>query len=252
MIHIFTTVVNRPDFVSLQSKLFDKFLGDSYQFHVVDDSIDDEMTEQFKNICSDNNIKYYRKPIRFVGADAAKACAVAIQWTFDEILKKNHQNDIVFLCDSDMFLVDNFNISDYMKDSIIAGLPQYRDHVKYLWNGIMFFDMKKIIELDENLNFDCGIVDGILTDVGGYTYYYFKKNNIEMKETDVEYPTHFNDIELQNQEVTIGYNFELHLTGKFLHYRAATNWHTNWRGNNDPLIKKTEIFNSIMKNILGE
>ena len=139
-----------------------------------------------------------------------------------------------------------------MKDCIIAGLPQHRQHVKYIWNGIMFFDMKKIIELDENLNFDCGIVDGVLTDVGGYTYYYFKKNNIEFKETDVDYPTHFNEIELQNEEVTRGYNFELHLNGKFLHYRAATNWHSNWRGSDDPLIKKTEIFNSIMISILGE
>ena len=155
MIHIFTTVVNRPDFVLLQKKLFDKFLQEPYQFHVVDDSVDDSITESFKTICSNNSIKYYRKPIRFTNFDAAKACAVAIQWTFEEILKKNHQEDIVFLCDSDMFLVDNFSISNYMKDCIIAGLPQHRQHVKYIWNGIMFFDMKKIIELDENLNFDC-------------------------------------------------------------------------------------------------
>ena len=115
----------------------------------------------------------------------------------------------------------------------------------------MFFNMPQIKDLD--IDFSEGIVDGEMTDVGGHTYYYFKKNNIEMKKTDEEiplYPTHFNDIEIQNDQVTNGYNFELHLDGKFLHYRAATNWHSNWRGADDPLLKKTEIFNQIMEEIL--
>ena len=43
------------------------------------------------------------------------------------------------------------------------------------------------------------------------------------------YPTHWNDIEIQDEEVTKGYNIELHLDSKFLHYRAGTNWHSNWK-----------------------
>ena len=111
--------------------------------------------------------------------------------------------------------------------------------------------MPKITDLD--IDFSDGDVDGEMTDVGGYTYYYFKKNNIEMKKTDKEfpiYPTHFGDIEIQNNQVTKGYNFELHLDSKFLHYRAATNWHSNWKGSEDPLKKKTEIFNQIIEQIL--
>ena len=56
--------------------------------------------------------------------------------------------------------------------------------------------------------------------------------------------------EIQNDEVTKGYNFELHLDGKFLHYRAATNWHSNWRDSEDPLTKKTKIFNMIIGELL--
>ena len=36
-----------------------------------------------------------------------------------------------------------------------------------------------------------------------------------MKTIDVDYPMSFNDIELQNEELTKGYNFELYLDGKF-------------------------------------
>lgn len=250
MIHIFTSVVNRPDFILLQDKLFQKFLKNEYHFHVVDDSIEQTISEQFYNICSENGFSYYKKPERTVQMNPAQACADTVQWTYNTLIKENHKNDIVFFCDSDLFLIDEFDIIEYMSDAIIAGLPQYRGSVTYMWNGIMFFNMPMMEDLD--INFSDGVVENEMTDVGGHTYYYFKKNNIQMKETDVQYPTHYYDIELQNEEVTRGYNFELHLDGKFLHYRAATNWHTNWRGSQDPLTYKTKIFNQIMETVFEE
>ena len=250
MIHIFTSVVNRPDFLILQNQLFQKFLKDEYQFHVVDDSIDDSISDQFKKICSEHEFHYYKKPTRTTPMNPAQACADTIQWSYDTIIKEQYRDSIVFFCDSDLFLIDELDITDYMQDAIISGLPQYRGQVTYMWNGIMFFNMPKIDDL--NIDFSDGVVEGQLTDVGGHTYYYFKKNNIKLKETDVQYPTHYNEIELQNESVTKGYNFELHMDGKFLHYRAATNWHSNWRGNEDPLVQKTKIFNQIMESILSE
>ena len=251
MIHIFTSVVNRPDFVSLQDKLFKKFLKNNYQFHVVDDTIDVKIEEQFRSICELNNIEYYRKPISNVVMNPAQACAHTVQWTYNNLICKNHLQDIVLFLDSDMFLIDDFDIEKYMEDTIIAGLPQTRGHVTYMWNGIMLFNMPKI--LDKNIDFSEGMVDGEMTDVGGYTYWYFKNTGIEMKKTNQEsptYPTHFNDIDLQKDSG--GYNMELHLDDKFLHYRAATNWHTNWKGSQDPLVKKTIVFNNLMESILNE
>jgi len=252
MIHIFTSVVNRPDFIELQNKLFKKFLKDDYQFHIVNDSVESEVSDKILNICSENNLHYYIKPKRSLFLNPAKSCADAVQWTYDSIIKENHKGDIVLFCDSDMFLIDEFSIFEYMKDAVIGGLPQYRGNVTYMWNGIMFFNMPKIEEIDLNIDFSDGYVEGELTDVGGNTYYYFKNNNIQMKESDVQYPTHYNDIEIQNEDITKGYNFELHLDGKFLHYRAATNWHSNWKGSDDPLTKKIEVFNQIIENIFSE
>ena len=103
---------------------------------------------------------------------------------------------------------------------------------------------------DKDIDFGDGIVEGEMTDVGGRTYWYFLRNAIKMKESDVDYPTHYNDIDLQKDAG--GYNMELHLGGKFLHYRAATNWHTNWKGSDDPLQKKTMVFKEMMDTILFE
>jgi len=247
-IQIFTSVVNRPDFVELQNQLFSKFLKDEYKFHIVDDSVDDIVSKQFEDICSENGFFYYKKPSRTVQMNPAQACADTVQWTYDNIIRKDYGDSLVFFCDSDMFLIDEFDIEEYLSDTIIAGLPQVRGHVTYMWNGIMFFNMPKIE--DKNIDFSDGIVDGEMTDVGGHTYWYFKKNNISMKETDVQYPTHYNDIDLQKDAG--GYNMELHLDGKFLHYRAATNWHSNWRGLEDPLVGKTKVFKQIMESILSE
>lgn len=252
-VQIFTSVVNRPEFVEIQYKLFQKFLKDNHQFNVVDDSLDENISLEFKNICEKYNINYYRKSqenrsyneSRWSGARHASE---TIQWTFDEIIKKKHSKDLILFLDSDMFLLDDFSVVEYMKDTVISGLPQIRGHVKYMWNGIMFFDMEKVFEIDQNMNFSDGLVDGELTDIGGHFYYYFKKNNVIMKETDVTYPTDYNGIKIQSEEITQGFNFELHLDGKFLHYRAGTNWHTqsNWKSKKDPFKIKEEIFYKII------
>jgi len=249
-IQIFTSVVNRPDFVEIQDKLFKKFLKNDYQFHVVDDSISSDVTEQFKIICENQNLKYYKKPQNNINMNPAQACAAAVQWTYDNLIKENCKNDLVCFFDSDMFLIDYFDVEEYLSDAIISGLLQSRGPINYMWNGIMFFNMPKIHQINADIDFSDGYVEGQLTDVGGHTYYYFEKNDVIMKETNVYFPTHYNNIELQNDEVTKGYNFELHLDGKFLHYRAATNWHSNWRDSEDPLTKKTKIFNTIMMEIL--
>lgn len=250
MIHIFTSVVNRPDFVSIQDDLFKKFILGEYKFHVVDDSIDDNVSEQFKNICQERGIEYYKTPKDLEHNNPSTKVGNVIQWTFDTIIKKDCSNDIVFWSDSDMFLIDEFDIVEYVSDCVIAGLPQIRKHIKYLWNGIMFFNMPKLLELDSDIRFNVDLIDGEHLDTGGETYHYFKRNNISMKETDVQYPTHYNDIDLQKDAG--GYNMELHLDGKFLHYRAATNWHSNWRGLNDPLVGKTKVFKEIVGSILSE
>ena len=129
MIHIFTSVVNRPDFIILQDMLFKKFLKNEYTFHVVDDSVDPEITEQFEIACSLRELQYYRKPPAIKPMNPAQACADTIQWSYDNLIKKNHSDDIVFFTDSDMFLIDEFDIEEYMSDAIIGGLPQEREHV---------------------------------------------------------------------------------------------------------------------------
>ena len=269
---IFTSVVNRPDFVEIQAKLFKQFIEEEYQFNVVDDSIDTLVTEEFKNICDQYDITYYRKPQndnkKFDNPLAgARHATETIQWTYDTIIKNKHSEEPVLFCDSDMFLLDNFSISEYIKEEIIAGALQERGKVVYIWNGLMIFNMSKITSINPNLNFSDGVVDGELTDIGGHLYYWFRDNNVHFKNINEggsndghpEYPEEYNGISLtfdNNNDMWTkpegGFGFELHLDNKFLHYRAGTNWHTqsSWKSKEDPIRKKAEIFNTIIKDFI--
>ncbi len=271
---IFTSVVNRPDFVETQYRLFKTFLKDEeWQFNVVDDSMEESITEEFKSVCDIYGIKYYRKPQnpnkKFDNPLAgARHATETIQWTYDTIIKEKHDEDMVLFCDSDMFLLDEFSIEEYIKDEVIAGSLQVRGPIEYIWNGIMFFNMSEITKIDPDLNFSDGNVEGNMTDIGGHLYYWFLKNNVKFKNVNEggttpddcpEYPEEYNGISLvfgNNDDMWTkpegGFSFELHLENKFLHYRAGTNWHTqsSWKTKEDPIRKKAEVFKQIIKDFI--
>ena len=271
---IFTSVVNRPDFVETQYRLFKTFLKDEeWQFNVVDDSMEESITEEFKSVCDIYGIKYYRKPQnpnkKFDNPLAgARHATETIQWTYDTIIKEKHDEDMVLFCDSDMFLLDEFSIEEYIKDEVIAGALQVRGPIEYIWNGIMFFNMSEITKIDPDLNFSDGNVEGNMTDIGGHLYYWFLKNNVKFKNVNEggttpddcpEYPEEYNGISLvfgNNDDMWTkpegGFSFELHLENKFLHYRAGTNWHTqsSWKTKEDPIRKKAEVFKQIIKDFI--
>ena len=271
---IFTSVVNRPDFVETQYRLFKTFLKDEeWQFNVVDDSMEESITEEFKSVCDIYGIKYYRKPQnpnkKFDNPLAgARHATETIQWTYDTIIKEKHAEDMVLFCDSDMFLLDEFSIEEYIKDEVIAGSLQVRGPIEYIWNGIMFFNMSEITKIDPDLNFSDGNVEGNMTDIGGHLYYWFLKNNVKFKNVNEggttpddcpEYPEEYNGISLvfgNNDDMWTkpegGFSFELHLENKFLHYRAGTNWHTqsSWKTKEDPIRKKAEVFKQIIKDFI--
>ena len=271
---IFTSVVNRPDFVETQYRLFKTFLKDEeWQFNVVDDSMEESITEEFKSVCDIYGIKYYRKPQnpnkKFDNPLAgARHATETIQWTYDTIIKEKHDEDMVLFCDSDMFLLDEFSIEEYIKDEVIAGALQVRGPIEYIWNGIMFFNMSEITKIGPDLNFSDGDVEGNMTDIGGHLYYWFLENNVKFKNVNeggttpddcAEYPDEYNGINLifdNNDDMWTktegGFRFELHLENKFLHYRAGTNWHTqsSWKTKEDPIRKKAEVFNQIIKDFI--
>ncbi len=231
---IFTTVTNQPAFAQLQAQTFKKFVDSDYEFHLIDDSLN--FSEQYIKICEDNSIFYHKKEEKIIPHNPMTACAFAVQWTYDNLIRKC-KDDIVLFLDSDMFLLEKFDISAYMQDKTIVGSYQNRGHVEYLWNGILFFNMPKILSLTGKLDFSCGMIDGELCDVGGGTYYFLKQNNIPIDDITVQqtYNGYYKGYEVENMESL--------MDEKFLHFRGGT----LWDGNVDVYDRKLKYLNNILE-----
>ncbi len=245
-LHIFTTVMNRPDFLEIQAKMFEKYLKDDYELHVVDDtdlrSKGPKLARKFKSICDKfDNLTYHKtdpkpNPLSWPGIINQRklypnrnqnltlsdgtwhpcwGCAYATQWTYDNLIKKNHREDKCILMDADMFLFPTtpieeypwqfdekdfweeqggFSLLKYFEGQTLSGVVQgrgsdiYKDKlestncwsstkVTYIWNGLVWFDMSKICEIDDNLDWNCGIFDDEPVDVGGQIAQWLRKHN---------------------------------------------------------------------------
>ena len=252
MIQIFTSVVNRPDFLELQSKLFSKFLKNEYQFHVVyDGGIDENVLKTFETVCENNNLSLYKSDDWVIDSNASTCISKVVKWIYEEMMIKKYKDHICMVVDADMFLIHDLDVVDYISTYPILGIPQNRGHVNYITNQLMVFNMPKILNIDSDIKFMDGIVEGQRVDSCGEMHYWFKRNAIEYKKVSTVYPTHYNDIEIQNEEITKGINFELY-DNIFLHYRAGSNWFSTWKQIEDPLFKKKQIFDKIIESILTE
>jgi len=179
-----------------------------------------------------------------------------------EYQKKNP--DKYLLLDSDMFLIDYFDIKKYSNFDCAIVLQSRNDNkINYFWNGIYYFDITKMNNI-ELLNFDLFNYrdDGGIThycDVGGMMHDWLKRqmgNNsfpktLDIRWTDKEF--HTNNIyfikhlwsctwDIRELPKTLQNNVKLidflqkdvrNVNGKFfceiydnvfLHYRCGGNW----------------------------
>jgi hypothetical protein len=195
MIHIYSIQYNKPSFIDLQKKSFDKFAGE-YNFTVIDNSIDNNISSQIKDRCSLNNLKFIETKDKFDSINNGLhgfSHEIGIN-CFLNNLKNNHTiNDIVILLDHDVFLISYISkIMDKIKESSILSVKQEREHVYYAWPGLTIFNLSNCININEISLDGCKLVDGnwILvdgarTDVGGHSYHYLKKYKNEVKFIDI-------------------------------------------------------------------
>ncbi len=283
---IMTHSYNRPDFIRLHYKTFQKFLKDDYEYVVFNDGPTEKLSKQIQEVCQELAIRCFtipqeihqlpylaRQPWEDWNCPSVRT-ANAIQYSFSTL--GFDYSGIVAVIDSDMFLIKEFSIEDYMKDYDLSAVAQWRGSmgaIKYIWNGIMFFNMETLPN-KQTLNFNCGSINGNHTDTGGFTYYYLKENpNIridymrnQLDLTDGDFVTNSYELEergyLLREGVlsAIGYNSHLakfiesnpddmqfFLDYAFLHYRRAGNYNHK---SNSYHQKKTELLNHFIESII--
>lgn len=283
---IITSAYNRPDFIEIQYKTFQKFLQDDYEFVVFNDARTLPMQQAIESTCAHLGISCvnipqaihdlpYLKRLPTEGFhDPAVRNANVVQYALNN--RGYAHNGIVAIIDSDMFLVKPFSIEQFLNGYDIAGVPQAysKDGIKieYLWIGIAFLNMAKLPE-KELINFNCGKIHGVNVDAGGYTYYYLHKYpalkiNLfsALHSTSLScpacrsirdhYPCNHNRKEFQasglnDQQIDFLHagleNVEFFINGTFFHYRSGSNWDHRTKEFHET---KTRLFNDYLQSIL--
>jgi len=171
---IVTAVVNNVDFIEIQYYTLKKFVKGEYEFIVFNDAKDfpdftnnNDITikDNIELMCAKLNIQCINIPNQHHKYDnRSSPHRTADSMNF--ILKYQIQNpDKYLLLDSDMFLIDNFDINKYSNyDCAIVLQSRHNFKTNYFWNGIYYFDMTKMKNINK-LCWNCS--PG--TDVGGRT-----------------------------------------------------------------------------------
>ena len=239
---ICTHSFNRPDFIEIQYKTFQRFLHDDYEFVVFNDAPQESTAETIRNVCEALGIRHIRIPQtihskpyleRLPGEDynhPCIRCANVVQYSLDT-LGFGHEG-IFAIIDSDMFLIRDFSVSKVMQDIDLMAVGQSSHHVRYIWNGLVFFNMETLPD-KEAINFNCGRVDGVPCDVGGYTAYYLMAHPYiktkfiaahHIKEDQVMTDREAADSNLRFLLEHKPHNVEFLLDYSFFHYRGGGNW----------------------------
>jgi hypothetical protein len=248
MIHVFIFAFNRPDLLEIQIDCLHKFLANDFCVNVIHDTRNHQFVEEFKNSLITVSKKYpdrrfiYYEHESPIGLQSSEYHSNVLQWTQDNLVSQLSNSNVLFL-DHDMFLIEDLDLLKYLEDYDIVGLLQTREHVEYVWPGLVAFNTTVINEID----WKCGKVEGQSVDSGGGTYKLLRNPNNRFMDTGAEYPDSYKNWDLTDSAVTHGYNFELHFNGKFLHSRNASNWDTMY---NVKDVQKTDLMMEILKDIM--
>ena len=180
-VRIFTPVYNRPDFIEIQKRTLDAFLEDEYELIVFNDASNAHMCAEIEGMCKKLNLECFRIPqslhTKRGHHSPGHRHMDGIKFALDTV--GYNYNGIVAILDSDMFLIEPFSITKYLKGYGIAGTREGRSNnirsVHHLSPLLVFMDMANLPN-KHTLSFEGGNVEGLNCDVGGHTYYYLTNN----------------------------------------------------------------------------
>jgi hypothetical protein len=188
---VVTAVVNNTNFIEIQYHTLKKYFKGDYEFIVFNDAKDfpdftndNDITikRKIEETCEKLNIKCINIPNEHHNTelDPATRCAESMNY----ISNYQIQNpDKYLLLDSDMFLIDYFDIDKYSNYHCAIVLQSRQNgEINYFWNGIYYFDITKMKDV-QLINWYCS---NACCDVGGMNQEWLRKqmNETPMPNTD--------------------------------------------------------------------
>lgn len=256
---ILSSYYNRPDFIELQHKTFQRFLKDPYIFIIFNDASDSQLRAAISRECARFNIECIDVPFsihnnnfskRYLGEPLTFENRAIQAMQFGLSLKGLVYDGLVMYIDSDMFLVKDLSVQEFLKGFDLAGVYECQDSICYINPSLVFFNMSQLPD-KKNINFFPERIGDMVVSGGGSMYKYFKKNSeVKLKSIDHilsinldlcvnSFCLQANNLCSHNLELfrTYGFNvdqieflenhprnIEFLCNNSFLHYRNGSNW----------------------------
>lgn len=227
---IITHSYSRPDFIELQATTFKHFLKDPYEFVVFNDADNEHMCQQINAMCDRLAIKCIRVPQQihtqpYLPRETGPYfnnhnCrhVDCVQYSMD-VLGFDHPG-IVFLIDSDIFLLRPLCVEMYMENKdVVAYVNKPAHNAFYFSPAFCMLNMPRLPD-KKSLNFNCGKVDGNkIVDSGGYTHYYWRTHPDLTVEALT--PLYSHQLYLADTHVHIPLNTSISITDKIASYKQV-------------------------------
>ena len=252
-VKIYTLANVTPELIYPQYESIKKFVKDEdVEFIVLNNTslIARKNRKRIKEICKELGIKCPDVRFRSLISGASYITGYSLTWLFHRFLRWD-KDTIHCMIDSDMFFIKDFSFNEYLADHELVAVQQRREHVEYLWNGILFMRSASLKHKNK-MNFRPGNVEGVRTDCGGRTYYWLKAN----PDLDVKWLSHtwHNDVsqyeflpENLKAEYDKKFNFQF-IEDFIIHYRGASNW---GKSDDDFVKAKKAFFDKFMNEVLN-
>ena len=142
-INIITIAFNNPTVIDYQSKLINKYIKDSFNYIVFDNSNDIEASKSIEEICKNNNVTYFKYDKKLSNVSPSESHALAINYAIKNYILKSNSRYLVLL-DHDIFPLDNYSFKEKINNQDFYGLKQERKNYYYIWPGFCVLDLNKI------------------------------------------------------------------------------------------------------------
>ncbi len=261
-IRLLTFHVNRPDFIEIQHKTFNKFMQDEYELIVFNDAKTPELEAQIREVCEKCGILCIRyeqewhqldplndrirqwlidpkitSSLSFLGdpsiQPSVRHCHV-IQYALDHF--GYDHDDIVALVDGDLFPIRPIYLRELLSDCSMVGAQRVMGDIDYFWVIFTAFN-PKLMPNKYDLKFNTSVIHNTLHDSGSETYHYLKNNPSVLAHkwtghssiafeglSTFELQLHgFNDSEIRlTRNLQVPVPVEFHLDHRFLHFCASS------------------------------
>ena len=173
-----------PDFISLQTDSFKRFLKQSVDFCIVDDSRTSELSQKIRDACTMLGHEYLRSPDHAPHrTDASCRHADTLLYGWKNMRRVNSAGEkykYIGTFDSDLFPVTPLDLDEILAEEDILCVKLISTHMYFFWPGCCIWrtNAHKL----EDYEWDICLDQGVRGDTGGSTYFYWRDNPVKALE----------------------------------------------------------------------